>query len=193
MLYAISSSDQLGPSCDFEIVFTKNEKRKITAMVFVRDISDRTQIYKTFVGHLPLEDALVACDLPDDFKTRIHDEKNQSTSVYRVSLPLSYENRRKYKLKLDYSENKAVVLIAHFDRTVFLCESAAKRDPAYYGGFSIVCLKRGEVMQIDDHYVIFDGISIRMAFDCEFDNVTFVDCSSVLHQSALTSVPVSLF
>lgn len=193
MLYAISSSDRLNSSCDFEIVFTKNEKRKITAMVFVRDISNKAQICKTFVGHLPLDEALEACDLPDDFKTKVHNEKNQSAYVYRSSLPLSYANRRKYKLKLDLSENNAVILIAHFNRSVFLNEAAAKRKPEYYGGFSIVNLKRGEVMQIDDRYVIFTGETIRMAFDCEFEDVKFVDCSSILHQSALTSVPVTLF
>ena len=193
MLFAISPSRFLDHNCDFEVRFTRSEKRKISAMVFVRNTDSMMQTYETFVGSLSVNDAIGACGLPDDFLAKIREGDKDITRVYRLSLPLSWANRKKYRLKYDHDEDKAIVMITEFKHAAFLCEAAAKRELEYYGSFSIVNLKCGEVMQIDGKYMIFDGNTIRMAFDCEFEGMKFVDCSSVLHKSAFTSVPVSLF
>lgn len=196
MLYVISSVET-SPlnACDFEIEFALNEKRKVEVSVFVRCF-EGGNAYRTFVGKLPYEDALLACDTNSNIREQLKsDETSDSIIFYRECLPLTWKNRAKYMLKWDEYRNSATVLIVKFSRDVLVSPGAIKRKPRFFGGFSLLQLESGEQMKVDGVSYILANSCLKLLADAPGvqEDKELVDCTGILHHGTILAPNVTLF
>lgn len=191
MLYAIKPQNLLMTSgCYFEICFTLNEKGEAEVSVFAHDIREGNT-FKSFVGHMSMQDATKACELPDDYLAKLRPDETRKT--YMDSLPVVWKNRSKYLLKYDKNRDTAIVLIAPFRRLVQVSAPVMKRRPRNFGGFSLVQLADGELMTVDGRFLIFTGSELRAPFEIEIKEDDLVDCTSMLNKGTILAPSVTLF
>ncbi len=191
MLYAIKPSNLLMTSgCYFETCFTLNEKREVVVSVFAHDLRDGNT-FKSFVGYMSPQDALAACELPDDYLAKLR--PNETHRTYADYLPVAWKNRSRYLLALDKKRNSAIVLIAPFKQIVQVSSPVMKRQPRNFGGFGLVQLMDGELMMVDGRFLIFTDSQLRAPFEIEIKEDDLVDCTSILNKGAILGPSITLF